>query len=220
METPPTVYLRRHGRTAGPFTLEQLQELAAGGSIGPETEAAADPDSPWVALRTLPLGARVFVLGGLKRPDFQRDNTNSGPPIALEDIIAAAQVRKKAGPAAAPAKPVPAEHDVAALLQFNHELEKRRGLFTVGPFAPRKSRRKRDYWLIVGGVGVLFFGVLLAEAVVAVALQTLAARMPDQFWPIFWQVLFHSPILGWGLAMYSVVVVAVTWLMFGLMEDY
>ena len=44
--------------------------------------------------------------------------------------------------------------------------------------------------------------------------------MPDQFWPILNMVLFHSPIMAWGLVAFFTYWVALTWLMFGLMDDY
>lgn len=220
MNPNQTVHIRWQGKPVGPFSLEQLRELAASNAITPATEVAAETAGPWARIETLPLNTTLFSAAA-NRPNFHRANTNSSPPINLHDIIAAAN---RSAPTSsqpiAPSKPISAEHDVSALLQFNHEIEKKRGLFTLAPKVARKSRRGRDYRRLLFGVGALIFMILSFEAVLAVSLQTMAARMPDQFWPILWQVLFHSPILAWGVAMFAFYAIALGWLMFGLMDDY
>jgi hypothetical protein len=219
MDSATTVFIRWQGKPVGPFSLEQLRELIAGGAITAATVTSPDPEGPWTPLERHPLKSHLFS----QERTFDRANTNSGPPIDLLDIVAAAQVPKPppgVRVAPAPAKPVSAEHDVSSLLQFNHEVEKRNGLFKLVPMLARKSRRRRDYFVLLFGIGGLIFVVLLCEAVLAVSLQTMAARMPEQFWPILTQVLFHSPILAFGFASWVFYAAALTWLMFGLMEDY
>lgn len=217
MDSPTSVFIRWQGKPVGPFTLEQLRELIACGSISQATVVSHDACGPWAPLSTLPTHAALFS----NERQYHRANTNSSPAIDLNDLIAAAN---RSPPATTPVRPAPspisAEHDVYALLQFNHEIEKRHGLFKLTPQFARKSRRNRDYLILLSVVGTLIVAVLVAEAVLAVSVQTLAGGMPDQFWPILGQVLFHSPIFAWGLAMFAFFVSALTWLMFGLMDDY
>ncbi|MBI5382840.1 MAG: hypothetical protein HZA31_13155 [Opitutae bacterium] len=58
--------------------------------------------------------------------------------------------------------PTAPENDVHAILHANQQREKAAGLYEVTPPPPRRSRRKRDFWLclvlgnlvIVGSVGL------------------------------------------------------------------
>lgn len=221
MDSGQSFFVRRRERILGPFVREQLRELAAGGHIDATTEIATSADGPWANLESLP--ALRSVLRGDAPGGFERANHDAQPPIHLRDVIAAANVRPNP-PADAtspqPAPPVSAPHDVRSILAFNLAIEKRLGLHRVKPPPERRSRRRRDYLVLMTIIGLLIFAVLLVESFVAVQLQVLAARMPDQFWPIFQAVLFHSPIFAWGLAVFAAFAIALGWLMFGLMDDY
>lgn len=222
MDPTLPVHLRWQGKVVGPFSAEQLRELIPTGAVTPASEISLEPEGPWVRLETVPLGGAVFPTVNFKTPTYERANTRDSAPIDLRDIITAAQ--RPAG-AAPPPRPVPtppvsAEHDVPSLLRFNQAIDEKRGLFAIAPKIARRSRRRRDYFILLFGVGALIFVVLLCESVLAVSIQTMAARMPDQFWPILTQVLFHSPILLWGVASFTFYAVALTWLMYVLMDDY
>jgi hypothetical protein len=226
MEPSQFVLIRWQGKAVGPFSLEQLRELAAGGALTPATEVAPEAEGPWARIETLPLGAVLFPpppTVTFKVPDYERANRAATPPINLKDLIAAANrplAAPPGGTAPAPPAPTSAEHDVNSLLRFNYEIDRKRGHFKLPPLPARRSRRTRDYLVLLFGIGVLIFTVLGFEAVLAVSLQVMAAQMPDQFWPILNMVLFHSPIMAWGLAAFFFYWVALTWLMFGLMDDY
>lgn len=213
-------YVRLRDKSHGPFTLAQLRELAAGHHLAPDTPLAAAPGGPWTPLSAHPL-ARELLPRAPER--FERTERHSAPPIELSAIIAAAQPRPAPTAGAAPAPPAPAApvsapHDVRSLLAFNLALEKKRGLHALAPSSLPPSRRWRDYFVALALIGTLIFAILLVEAYAAVQIQVLAARMPDQFWPVFRAVLFHSPIFGWGLAMFSVFALVLWWLRFVVME--
>lgn len=228
MEPSQSVLIRWQGRIVGPFSLEQLRELTAGGAVTPATEVAPDTGGPWARIETLPLGNVLFPpppTVTFKVRDYERANRNTSPPITLEDIIAAANKHAPAKPASpVPTSPAPvvasAEHDVNSLLRFNYEIDRRRGHFKLPALLASPSRRRRDYFMLLAGGGALIFAVLVAEAFIGVQVQVLAAQMPDQLWPIFRQVLFHSPLMAFGLAMFSFYVVALGWLMFFVMDRH
>ena len=224
MEIRPSLYLRLGGRARGPLYVEQLRELAAAGTITPATEACADADGPWMPLQALPVRVLLFTDGApLKMPEFERANLASSPPIDHRDLIVAAHRPMTFGPVdpqlprPAPASP---EHDIHELLKGNLRKEKARGLHKLAPLLRRRSRRRRDYLILLSVIGAVIFGTLLFESVLAVSLQVMAAQMPDQFWPILDLVLFHSPIFAWGLAAFGVYGLALGWVMFVVMDDH
>lgn len=135
-------------------------------------------------------------LYGLKAKEFEAVNAPTG----------------QAGPSAA--------HDVFAIRREVEAAEQAAGLHELEDKGPKRSRRKRDFRLIVGGLFVVIYAFLGAAAWGAVATQTLAAQMPDQFWPTLRAVLFGSPILAWGFAGWCVLSFATWWLMFHVMDDY
>lgn len=111
-------------------------------------------------------------------------------------------------------------HDVFAIRREVEAAERAAGLHQLKVKPPKRSRRKRDFRLIVVGLFVVIYAFLGAAAWGAVATQTLAAQMPDQFWSTLRAVLFGSPILAWGLAGWCVMSLATWWLMFHVMDDY
>ena len=113
-----------------------------------------------------------------------------------------------------------AAHDVFAIRREVEAAERAAGLHQLEVKSPKRSRRKRDFRLIVVGLFVVIYAFLGAAAWGAVATQTMAAQMPDQFWPTLRAVLFGSPILAWGFAGWCVMSLATWWLMFHVMDDY
>jgi hypothetical protein len=113
-----------------------------------------------------------------------------------------------------------AAHDVFAIRREVEAAERAAGLHQLEIKPPKRSRRKRDFRLIVVGLFVVIYTFLGAAAWGAVATQTMAAEMPDQFWPTLRAVLFGSPILAWGFAGWCVLSLATWWLMFHVMDDY
>ena len=91
METRPTLFIRMQGKARGPFALEQLRELVAGGSITPDTEAAVNPEGPWGPLQSFPVRVLLFSQGApLKSSEFDRANLGTTPPVDHHALIAAA----------------------------------------------------------------------------------------------------------------------------------
>jgi hypothetical protein len=87
-----------------------------------------------------------------------------------------------------------AEHDVFAILQQNRSVEQRKGLGEV-EIRETRSRRKRDYWLVLIG------GNLLIVGLVALGRFNLIS------------VLF-------GLAGVVILSLTITWIMWFVMDDY
>ena len=86
------------------------------------------------------------------------------------------------------------EHDVYAMLQHNRTVEQQAGLNEV-KIRPVKSRRKRDYWLL------LLLGNLLLAIVGLVGLGN----------------AFVMVSAGAGIVIFSL---GITWVMWFVMEDY
>lgn len=86
------------------------------------------------------------------------------------------------------------EHDIVAMLQQNRGVEQRHGKDQI-EIKQAKSRRKRDYWMILVGGNLLILGL------VAIA----------RFNPI--SLLF-------GLSGVIVLSLSITWLMWFVMDDY
>jgi hypothetical protein len=132
-----------------------------------------------------------------KERTFQRDNPLSSglPPMPTAEELA-----RMAGHA--PAQPrLPREaraddpNDVLAVLQHNRAIERKHGQDELEYKAPRKSRRKRDFWLI------LIFGNL------AIVGSVVFAR-------------FNPISLIFGLAGLVMLSLGVTWIMWFIMDDY
>lgn len=220
MDFGPSFFVRRHDKMHGPFAREQLRELAAKGHVDAATEIATTAEGPWARLDAMP--ALRTVLTGDAPARFERANHALQPPINLREVIAAANLRRAPASGDAPSTSEPsvsAPHHVPSLLQFNLAIEKRLGQHELSPLPQRRSRRRRDYLVLMTMIGVLIFSVLVVECFIGVQVEVLAARMPDQFWPIFKAVLFQGPILAWGLAAFATFAIAFGWLIFGLTDD-
>ena len=103
---------------------------------------------------------------GLKPREFERVNARPGdllpgegpPPVDVRDlnrIAAGSRPPQSVPPRAA------ADNDVRALLRANLEHRRAAGLEEATPPAPRRSRRKRDYWLVLIPVDLFFTALLV-----------------------------------------------------------
>lgn len=114
-----------------------------------------------------------------------------------------------------------ADHDVFAILQQVRAREAAAGLDKIAPVAPLKSRRKRDYWLLLIGGNGLMLTLFLVQLFIGFQVQCLAAHMPGELNNLFRYALHDGRpmFLLPGLCMtgYST---ALTWLMFGVMGRY
>ncbi len=86
---------------------------------------------------------------GFKDREFTRDNTltSAAPPTAKELAIMSGHVRK-AGLSAVGSAKADDPNDVYAILHANRAVEQKGGLNEV-EIREIKSRRKRDYWLLL-----------------------------------------------------------------------
>ena len=111
-------------------------------------------------------------------------------------------------------------HDVMAILAGVRAREAQAGLGEVTPAAPRRSRRKRDFLLLLAGNGVMF-AIFLVELFLGFQVMCLAAQMPGEFTRLLryafteGRPMFFLP--GLCMAGYTA---ALSWLMFGVMGDY
>lgn len=213
-------FLRTHGKGRGPFSIEELQALAEDALVKPESEISPSLDGPWKPVSAHPLASRI--LGNRTRKEtFSRENHAGQPTVSHNDLIAAAnQARPFSAAPADPAATAPVKNDVHRILELNLQHDQARGSYRVAYPYTRRSRRRRDYWALLLGIGLLIFVVLIVEAYICVQVQVTVAKMPDQFQPIFRQVLFGSPLFFYGLAMFIFFWAALTWLMYGVMDDY
>lgn len=112
-------------------------------------------------------------------------------------------------------------HDVMAILAGVRAREAQLGLGEVIPAPARRSRRQRDFLLLLlAGNGVMF-AIFLVELFLGFQVMCLAAQMPGEFNRLLryafteGRPMFFLP--GLCMAGYSA---ALAWLMFGVMNDY
>jgi len=133
----------------------------------------------------------------LKPREFERVNPPTGTPSAdvpldVRDHFIAATGSTRPPPTSAPA---PSRNEVHDLLRTNLVHEHAAGLHEIAPLPPRRSRRKLDYVLslICGNLLIAASGVASGFNVV-VTVYTFA-----------------------GVVLFSV---GITWVMWGVMDDY
>lgn len=133
---------------------------------------------------------------GFKEREFKRDNAPAAaapPPPTVKELAMMAGAptadpsRRKAAPTAKPGDP----NDVYAVLQQNRQSAAKHGLNEV-EIKKVKSRRKRDFWLIlVGGNLAIIGGVWLSGINVITVIFGLAGLIIFSLsvsW-IMWQVM-------------------------------
>ena len=193
MNQIPPVFIRLQGKARGPFIPDQLKELIASGAVTRDSEAAVSPHGPWAPLQTLSVSAIVFA-----RPlEFEVANPKSGPAVDHHALIAAAN--RPQGPglsAAAPTavQPPSAAHDVEEILRLNLEKERKHGIGNVVPRPPRKSARRRDFWITLAAGNSVLLGI------------GFASRSP--------------PVLALFAALCVFYSVGVWWVMYQILGDY
>lgn len=130
---------------------------------------------------------------GFKEREFQRDNA----PAAENPLPTAKELAMMSGPVARSASDTPSQpktsdpNDVYAVLRENQRVAKQHGLNEV-QIKETKSRRKRDFWLVlVGGnlaiIGAVWFSGINVTTVVF-GLAGLIVFSIGLSW-IMWQVM-------------------------------
>jgi hypothetical protein len=169
---------------------------------------------------------REFERANPARPDASSPDLPAPDPgiapardekIDVQDLIRAGA---GIGPALGNNATVNRANDVHAILRQNHAHANATGLNDLKPMPKRRSRRRRDYWLLLAAGNGFMLGAFLVETFVAYQVQCLAAKMPDLAITMFFQFLFHSPALALPAALMAAYSGALTWLMFGQMNDY
>lgn len=111
-------------------------------------------------------------------------------------------------------------NDVHAILRENHAAAIAAGLNDLKPLPKRRSRRRRDYFILLAAGNGFMLGSFLVESFIGYQVQCLAAKMPELAVPMFFRFLFQSPAFALPAALMLGFSVALTWLMFGVMNDY
>jgi len=159
MADPPPLFLRLSDAVHGPFGAEQLRELADGGAVNPQTEAATDPAGPWTALETFSQGAALFPAPQhfqFKKREIERVNHSQLPPVDHHELIAAAN--RPLTPRAS-SQPPPLPNDVVQILQgVARKQVAREALMDI---KPRPNRRLRDFLVLMIPLNGLLIGAIL-----------------------------------------------------------
>lgn len=133
----------------------------------------------------------------LKPKEFEAVNPPSNlPPVDSTPTTVRGHLRAaNDGPLPPRSLPVPTENEVHALLRENHARANAAGVNDIAPHAPRRSRRKRDYWLLLLPMNA-FFGFMA-------------------FGP------YRNPMtLAYGIGGMIVFTLGLTWVMWFVMDDY
>ena len=165
MNSPTRLYLRFAGEARGPYQLEQLLELVAGGVVNPTTEAAASAAGPWVRLETLAVGQTLFPPRPelrFKATEFEAVNRGSSPPVDHRDLIAWANLPPPMGAAKAlepviPAAPKPEPvNEVLEIVREVARVDLQHAKPLVFPSRRKMTRRFKHYLLMAAfGNGLL-----------------------------------------------------------------
>ena len=134
---------------------------------------------------------------GFKDREFRRDNAH---PSGLPPVPTAKDLAMMSGPEApaatrAKAGPKPGDpNDVFTVLQQNRAVEQREGLDAI-EIRKVKSRRKRDFWLMLVGGNLLIIGMVAITG-------------------------FNVVSVIFGLAGIIILSLSLTWIMWQVMDRY
>jgi hypothetical protein len=172
---------------------------------------------------------------GLKPREFERVNAPTTPPpggdstgssatpsdaAAPPDARTLARIATGNQPLLSANAPANRPNDVHALLAGNHASAEAAGLNALAPQSRRRSKRRRDYWLLLFAGNGFILGIYLVQIVIGYQVHCLAGKIPFEFlkllvWAATNPAFFAIPSLG--ILFYSA---ALTWVMFHVMEDY
>ena len=187
------LFVRLNGVVRGPFTPEQLGQLAEAGAIAPETEASTTAGGPSVRLQEFPDCAALFPGRlGSEAKAFETVNGPTGHPVELRELIAFAnQMPRQSGGVPVPIAPRP--NDVLEILLENARVQAQYEKPVV--LARRPNRRLIDYLILMTLVNGFFLGAII----------------------LCWG---NSVVFGFGIGGIAIFSAAITWTMFGVMNRY
>lgn len=166
---------------------------------------ADDPDPPRKYYELKPRAfERVNPAPHAPSPSTGAEAVQPAPPIDTSkpiEVRALTTAAMTPGPVLRTGERAVSENDVRAMLRENFERERRAGRFALAEKPKRRSRRTRDYWLVVA-MAHLVFAPLVVQG-------------------------YHNRAMvnGATLFVYSVAAIALiwasaTWIMFFVMDDY
>lgn len=186
------------------------------------------PDAPTPPRKFYALKAREFERVNAPvasppagaNPDAPSGSQPPAAPPAPLDTRELARIAAGHAPLLSANAPANRPNDVHALLAGNHASAEAAGLNTVAPAPRRRSKRRRDYGLLLLGGNGLIFTLYATQIVLGFQVQCLAAKMPFEFfnllaWAARTPAFYALPAIG--ILFYSA---ALTWVMFHVMEDY
>ena len=178
-------------------------------TLKPKVFDRVNPPSPGETAPAAPTGPDTSVT----RPS----ETSATPPPDVRELARLASARSPLLSANAPGNRA---NDVHALLAGNHACAEAAGLNAVALPSGRRSRRRRDFRLLLAGGNAFIFAVFAAPTVVAFQVQLLASRQTFELSALLRHIaaapaLYAIPALG-SVAFSA----ALAWLMFHVIEDY
>lgn len=153
-------------------------------------------------------------------PSSPRTAAASADPHQRIDVRELIRQGTARGPAQSVNAPANRENEIHAILRENLARANAAGLNEVAPPTHVFRRRKRDFMVLLVS-GNLFIAVIYAaELFVGFQVHCLAAQMPGEFGNLMRYAL-HNPA-AWAMAPVGMVFFSgcLTWLMYGIMENY
>jgi hypothetical protein len=148
-------------------------------------------------------------------------------PIDVRDLIRQGAGTGKILRGPAPAASAPhasnspnAANDVQAVLLENLARADAAGLNEVAPPTRPYRRRRRDYLvLMIGGNGFIA-GLYSLEMLFGFQVQCMAAQMPNEFWNLVRFAVQNPATYAMGLVGMVFFSLCVTWLLYGVLDNY
>lgn len=116
--------------------------------------------------------------------------------------------------------PVNRANEVHEMLRGNLAVEDAAGLNDLKALPPKRSRRRRDFWMLVIGTNALIAIVYAAQMFVGFQVMCLAAGMPAEFGNLVRFAIANPANYILAVAGMIFFTVAWWWLLYGVMDDY
>jgi hypothetical protein len=116
--------------------------------------------------------------------------------------------------------PVNRPNEVHDMLRENLAVEGAAGLHDLKPLGPKRSRRRRDFWMLTIGTNAVIAIVYAAQMFVGFQVMCLAANMPAEFGNLVRFAISNPATYILAVAAMIFFTVAWAWLLFGVMDDY